>query len=324
MWSRTSTAKVAIAATVALSMAVSACGSDTSPDADVNGLTPVKVAVSPGAATSTPLYLAESKGVFAAHGLAVEFSVVDDGSVAIPNTLNGQIQFSVSGFGPAVQAIERGVPVSIIGAANIVPTQPDSQYQAVVVNNESGIENGAQIKTWAADSTEVDPSQAFTVDALGGDYASLKRVAVPFPAVGDAVADGTVDAALLNEPFLTAALGTGKVKVLQYVNGELTLPGAPGAVFIASDKYVEMNPEVTKSFVESAREAYSYAAQHREEVAQFVPQTGLSDEVPPVTALGEYQDGPLDTAAVQKLVDVFVQYGAIKGDVSAQDMIYTP
>lgn len=314
----------AAATLVALAAVLTACGPALEPATNASGQTKLTVAVSPGAATSAPMYLAIKNGVFEDLGLDVELTVLEDGSVAIPNTLNGQTQFSMSGFGPAASAIETGLKIKIIGAANVLPSDPESKYQAIVVNKDAGIQSVEDIKTWAADTTEVDPSHAFSVDSLGGDYDSIERIAVPFPSIGDAVADGTVDAALLNEPWLSAALDTGNVNVLSYVNGELTIPGAPGAVFISSDDYMAHNPEVTKNFVSGIQKAYQYAYDHPKEVADFVPETGLSDQVPPVIALGEYQSRPLQASTVQPLLDVFAKYGTIEGSVPADKMLYTP
>jgi NitT/TauT family transport system substrate-binding protein len=320
------TRTVAAAALLMLAFVLTACGSDSASGSDDKASAPTKltVAVSPGAATSTPMYLAIKNGVFKKLGLELELKVLEDGSVAVPNTLNGQTQFSMSGFGPAASAIEKGLKIKIIGAANVLPNNPDSKYQAIVVNKKAGITSVKDIKTWAADTTEVDPSHAYTVDTLGGDYESIKRVAVPFPSIGDAVADGTVDAALLNEPWLTGALETGKVEVLSYVNGDLTKPGAPGAVFIGSDRYMKEHPEVTAKFIQGIQEAYQYAYDHPQEVADFVPQSGLNDQVPPVIALGEYQRGPLQASQVKPLLDVFAKYGGIEGSVPAEDMLYQP
>lgn len=316
-------AVLAPATAVALVLALAACGSDSGKvRTSADGLTKLTVAVSPGAATSTPMYLAIENGVFEDLGLELDLKVLEDGSVAIPNTLNGQTQFSMSGFGAAAQAIERGLGVKMVGAANVIPTDPESKYQAVIVNKAAGIKDMKDVRTWAADSTEVDPAQAHAVDSLGGDYAALKRIAVPFPAIGDAVADGTVDAALVNEPWLSAALESGKTEILRYVAGESTVPGSPGAVFIGSDRFMAANPDVTEKFVKGVRAAYDHAAENLDEVAEFVPSTELSDKVPPVVALGEYQRGPLDAAKVQRLLDIFERYGAIKGSVPADKMIY--
>lgn len=325
----TKIAAIGAAAALALSACSSGSGEPTPTDPGTGGeasteLVKLTVAVSPGAATSTPMFLAQDRGVFEEHGLELEFTILEDGSIAIPNVLNGQTQFSMSSFGPTVQAIEKGLPISMIGAANVIPTAEDAKYQAIIVNKEAGITEASQIKTWAGDTTEVDPSHAFTIDALGGDYESLTRIAVPFPAIGDAVADGTVDAAFINEPFLSMALSTGKVDVLTYVTGDLTVGGAPGAVFIGANEYMEKNPEITAQFMAAIQEAYSYAAENKEEVAEFVPNTGLSDKVPSVVSLGQYQVGPLKPADVQPLIDIFAHYGAIATALNAADIIHTP
>ena len=312
----------AVAAAVILSLsACSGGGSTATGDKNEETLTKLSVGVSPGAETSAPAYLAIERGVFVDHGLDVELGVLEDGAVAIPNTLNGQTQFSMAGFGSAVQAIETGIPIQLIGAANVISTDPDSKYQAIIVNKESGITEMSQVETWASDSTDVDPSHALAVDALGGDYLELKRIAVPFPAIGDAVVDGNADAAFINEPFLSAALDSGSVEVLSYIAGELTVPGAPGAVFIGSVEYMDANPEITAQFMAAIQEAYSYAYENVPEIAEYIPQTGLSDEVPEATAIGEYQVGPLKAEPLQKLIDIFIEYGAIEGNVPAKDMI---
>ena len=50
------------------------------------------------------------------------------------------------------------------------------------------------------------------IDANGGDSKSVKMIEVPFSGVAAALAQGRIDAALLVEPFTTAA--RGQVKIL--------------------------------------------------------------------------------------------------------------
>jgi len=321
----TRTKKTAAAVMVgALFMALGACGDsdDASGDDSAGGLTKLTVAVSPGAATSTPMYLAAENGIFEKHNLQIEFTVLQNGSVAIPNTLNGQTEFSMASFAPAIQAIEKGLEIKLIGGANVIPTDPDTKYQGVVLRD--GLTDLKDAKTFAAASTETDPVQADAVDKLGGDYESMEILAVPFPAVGDNVRNGNADAALLTEPFLTGTIEAGGAHLFSYVGPDQSLPGTPGAVFIGSDKYVSENPEVTKDFMAAIQEAYEYGQAHLQEVADYVPETGLNDQVPPVVALGEYQQGPLDPAKVDELLGLFNQYGVLDGSVAADEAIYAP
>lgn len=289
---------------------------------DGSAVTSLTVAVSPGAPTSTPMYLAVKNGVFAKHHLDVQLTVLQNGSVAIPQTMNGQTQFSMASFAPVAHAVSKGLPVKVVGAVNVIPTDPNTKYQAIIVRD--GINSITEVTTFAAASTETDPVQALAVDKLGGDYAAMKLLAVPFAGIADAVRDGNADAALVTEPFLSKALAGGGVKVLSYVGPEQSLPGTPGAVFIGSDAYMSEHPDITKEFVAATQEAYEYAQAHLDEVAAFVPQTGLSDQSVPVVALGEYQQGPLQPAKVTELLNLFQKYGVLDASVTADKMMYRP
>ena len=318
---RSRTALLALVGAAALFL--SACGSDGGSDStSAGGVTKLTVAVSPGAATSAPMYLAVKNGTFKKLGFDVKLTVLQNGTVAIPQVLNGQTQFTMASFGPVAEAIEKGLGIKLIGGANIIPTDPNTKYQAIVVNDK--ISSIADVKTFAAQSTDVDPVQGYAVDQLGGDYRKMKLLQLSLPELGEAVKKGNADAALLNEPFLSMALKGGGVKVLSYIQAHQSLPGTPGAVFIGSDKYMKAHPEITKKFTQGIQEAYSYAQAHLDEIAKSVPDTGLTDQVPPVIALGEYQDGPLESAKVDELLKLFDTYGVLDKKLTSADMVYQP
>jgi NitT/TauT family transport system substrate-binding protein len=312
---------MAALAAIALTASLSSCGSDDASGSTAGGLTKLTVAVSPGAATSAPMYLAAKNGVFKKHGLDIKLTVLANGSVAIPQVLNGQTQFSMASFAPVVQAVGKGLKIQIIGAANVIPTDPATKYQGIVVRD--GLDDLSKAKTFAAASTEVDPVQGYAVDKLGGSYKEMKLLAVDYPAIGDAVRQGNADAALLAEPFLSGAIKAGGAKLLSYVTPAESLSGTPGAVFIGAEKYMADHSKVTKDFMAAIQEAYKYGQDHLQEVANSVPETGLNDKVP-VVALGEYQQGPLETAKVEQLVDLFKRYGVLDGAVTAADLVYQP
>ncbi len=46
------------------------------------------------------------------------------------------------------------------------------------------------------------------------DPASLKMIEIPISALGEAIASGRVDAGAANEPILSGALATGKVRLV--------------------------------------------------------------------------------------------------------------
>lgn len=313
---------VVVAALAASALALSGCGDSGSNAAQQSGdsLTHLTVAVSPNAPTSAPMYLGVEKGFFKQRGLDIKLTVLQNGSVAIPQVLNGQTQFSMASFEPAAQAVQQGLAIKLIGGANVIPTDPDTKYQGIIVRD--GIKDLSQLKTFAAQSTEPDPTQEMAVDKLGGDYKSLKLIAVPFAQVGDAVRQGNADAAMILEPFLSNALKAGGVKLFSYVGPGQSLPGTPGAVFIGADKYMAAHPSITSAFIDAVEESYSYAQAHLQEVANYVPKTGLSDQVPAIVALGQFQDGPLQDDKVDQLLDLYQRAGLLDGSVTAAKLVY--
>ena len=307
-----------------LTLSLAACGASSEGEADSSGNTELTVAVSPGAATAAPIYLAKEKGIFEEHGLDVELTVLSGGTVAIPQVLNGQTQFSMASFGPVVHAVGQGLPIKMIGSANVMPTDADTKYQAIVKSSEAGIEDINEARTFAAGSTEPDPVHRYSIEQIGGDYTALDILQVSDPAIGDALKDGNADIAILREPFLSAALEGGGVELMEYITPELSLPGTPGAVFIGAEQDMIDNPEITLAFTSALEDAYAYANANMDEVAASVVDTGLTDQELPRVALGEYPKTLLDREKVDLLLQLFIEYEAAEPGVTIERLVHQP
>lgn len=312
----------------AAAVLLTACTSDPATggggDPTSQELTPINVSVSPSAATSVPMYLGVEQGFFSDRGLDVTISVLKDGTVAIPQVVSGQNQFSAASFAPVVQAIGQGLPVKVVGAANVIPTNDDTEFQGVIVRADWAGDDLSAAKSIAAQSTLLDPVQADSSEAFGADYAALTIVQVPLPSIADTVAAGDADYAILNQPFLGMALANPDLKLLSYITPKESLPGTPGAVYIGEVSYMEDNPEVTQAFMEAVIESYTYAQEHQQEAADFVPETGLSDQVPPIVALGQYAAGGVAADKFQELLDLYTKWGVNPDNLTADDLLYKP
>ncbi|MCU1479383.1 MAG: hypothetical protein JWQ19_169 [Subtercola sp.] len=286
-------------------------------------LTKINVAVSPSAATSVPMYLGVNKGFFSEHGLDVTLSVLTNGTVAIPQVISGQNQFSMASFAPVVAAVQQGLPIKVVGAANIMPTA-DGQYQGFIVRSDYAGATLAGAKTIAAQSALVDPVQADTVTKFGGDYKSMTILQTPLTSIADAVKNGSADTGLLQQPFLAQALADPGLKLLNYVSTKQSLPGTPGAIFIGAEDYLKANPAIVTSFQAAVLESYAYAQSNQQEAASFVPNTGLSTAVPPVAALGEYAATEVSADKYDELLKLYSQYGQNPGNLTSSSLLYTP
>jgi NitT/TauT family transport system substrate-binding protein len=322
---------VALVAAVALLSACSGGGATPSSSADAGSgsgdaagsgeLTKLSVSVSPSASTSVPMYLGIEKGFFAEHGLDVTLSVLTNGTVAIPQVVSGQNQFSAASFAPVIEAVKQGLPIKVVGVANVIPTT-ESQFQGFIVREDYQGDTLADAKTIAAQSALLDPVQADNVEKFGGDYDAMQILQVPLPAIADAVKSGSADTALLNQPFLAQALATPGIRLLGYVGLDQSLPGTPGAVYIGEEGYMKANPDVTAAFQAAVLESYAYAQNNLEEAAEFVPNTGLSDSVPDLVSMPEYAAETVTAAKFDELLDLFAKYGQNPDGLKAADILY--
>ena len=316
----TAIASIALLAGCATGTPASSASKSAGPTGAPVTPTSLTVAVSPSATTSVPMYLGIEKGYFKKLGLNVTLPVLTNGTVAIPQVVSGQTQFSMASFAPVLAAIKQGLPVRIIGAANVIPTTK-SQFQGFIVRT-GGITSLSQAKTIAAQSALIDPVQAGSVDAFGGDYTNLKILQVPLPSMADSVKSGAADTALLNQPFLSQALATPGIKLLSYVSLKQSLPGTAGAVFIGDQSYMKANPAVTAAFQKGVLESFAYAQTHLQEEANYTPKTGLSPAVPTLISMPQYAATPVTSAKYTELLKLYSKYGQNPGNLTAADILY--
>lgn len=322
-------ARLSSVAVMAVSAALLAsCAGTPSPDATAtaggedSALVTVNVAVSQSAATSAPMYLAVEKGIFRDLGLDVQLTVGSP-PTAIPQIVSGQNQFSIVPIGQLIEAVASGIDVKYLGTAQRVPM--DGDYgQAFIVPADSTRTDLAGVTSLATISVMRSPIDEYAVSKLGGDYHSMNLLQVPFGSVAQTVASGGAEVGWLLEPFLSEALATGDVKVLSYYGTDLAIPGSPGAVFVSSNDYLTSNPEVAAKFIEGMEQAYSYAQANRDEVSEYSPKTGLTEQPVPVDLLGEYPDTPVTAEKLQEIIDLYKQFGYMDSPPSAQQLMYQP
>lgn len=314
-----------VLATLGAIVLLTACSSSASAAGGQGGsstkLTTINISVSPTASTSVPIYLGVEKGFFKQHGLDLKISVLTNGTVAIPQVVSGQNQFSAASFAPVIQAVGQKLPIKVVGTGNIISTT-DSQFQGFIVRSDYTGSTLADAHTIAAQSTLVDPVQADSVDKTGGDYMSMKILQVPLASMADAVRTGQADTALLPQPFLAQALATPGIKLLNYVGTSESMPGTPGAVYIGASNYMASHAQVTKEFQAALVESYAYAQKHLQEEAEYVPKTGLSNAVPTVAAMGAFPTAAVSKSKYQELLDAYTKYGQNSHHLTASDILY--
>jgi NitT/TauT family transport system substrate-binding protein len=179
-------------------------------------VTPIKVAVLPLEPTAQAMY-AKHRAMFRKQGLSAELKILGDPSQTIATLLSGQAQFAATHVGLVAKLKSDDAPIKVVaaGATYDPKSKPTS---SLVAARGKAITRARDFvgKTVAIDfpNTIADLGVREWLEKNGVDPKSVKFTYIAFPQMLGPLAQGTVDAALLPEPYLTLALQQGAKRVV--------------------------------------------------------------------------------------------------------------
>lgn len=162
-------------------------------------------------------YVGIEKGFFEAEGLKVEGQTVPGGAVSQTLVESGSVDLGWTAVVPLSQAYVKGFDFAFIAPGNFIDRSNRSMV-AIAVKKDSPIQS---VKNLAGKKIAVNGIQSVNhlsvltiADFHGVDLKSLKFVEVNFPMQPAAIREGAVDAASLNQPFLSISQAEGVTREL--------------------------------------------------------------------------------------------------------------
>jgi len=267
-----------------------------------------------------PYAVAMEKGYFKKNGIEVTgILTAAGGGTAVRNTLAGGIPFGEVSLAAAVQAINAGQKLIIIGAGTWSVAD-----QMWVVKNDSALKGfkdlvGKQVAYTAPGSV----SNMIILMALKANGITPQQVKlVPAGDLGaniSAVASGAVDAGFSDELFY--AQHKELVKPLFMVRDVLD-PRMMQTVMITTAEYAKAHPDIIKGLITARREGLVYAIDHPNEAADITakaynnPNIELfRNHVQELIKVNYWSDGRLDYPSMNHMVEGLQITGQMKGDV---------
>ena len=267
-----------------------------------------------------PYAVAMEKGFFKKNGVDVTgILTAAGGGTAVRNTLAGGIPFGEVSLAAAVQAINAGQKLIIIGAG--AWSVADQMWLVKKDSTLQGIKDlvGKQIAYTAPGSV----SNMLILMALKANGITPQQVKlVPAGDLGaniSAVGSGAVDAGFSDE--LTYAQNKELVKPLFMVRDVLN-PRMMQTVMITTADYAKAHPDIIKGLVTARREGLAYTLERPDEAADITakaysnPHTTLfRDHIRELIKENYWSDGRLDYASMNHMVEGLQITGQIKGEV---------
>jgi NitT/TauT family transport system substrate-binding protein len=303
---------------VLVAVALAGCGGST-PSAGGLEKTDLKVGVLPIPDAAT-VYIAQSKGYFAAEGLNVTPVVLTNGSETVSRVVSGAVDIAYSAYIPIIQAVSAGVKVRVIsdgyrGRSNLYPivTRPDSPIHDArqLAGKKIGL-----INTKGFPSLLTDAALA-SVDVAAS---AVHLVEIPYPNMPAALQNGSIDAAFMTEPYLSQSRKTfGARAIIDTMSGPTA--DLPVGGYVSSPKFMTGDPKTLAAFDRAMAKAQAAAAD-RALVGEMLPTYvhGLSPAVAQSITLGAYPVA-LDATQLQRVADLMTQFGVLPSHFDVQRLL---
>jgi NitT/TauT family transport system substrate-binding protein len=274
------------------------------------------------------LFYAQSSGIFAKHGLHVTF-VPQASPVAVEASMaSGTEQFGFITTPVLINLNSKGVSVKCVSSVDgSEPSDPANDSTVLVAAKGSGItsvkglagKNVAEVQLTSLNSLAVE----ILAKRAGIDPASIHQIAIPFPQMPAALAQGRVQAAVIVAPFAGTATAEGAT-VLTHPNVDL-FPNGTVTCLDAMNSYISANPAIVSDFRAAMDESIAFSQTHQSVVKQtLVKGLSLTPAVAARQILATNWNPALNVASITTIENYMKQFGVITSEPPAASMVWNP
>lgn len=272
---------LALAASAAFVLAACSSGSAGSGDSTDTGpeKSDITVAINPSSQFA-PMYGGIESGIFKKHGLNLKIVPQTDIAAIVSGMASGQYDFGFATVVHVVTANANGIPIRTVSSIE-GQLKPDDEGTVTIASKQSGITDtaglaGKRVATVGLSSMNTLTTWAAAQKA-GIDPMSIKLVQLPFGQMAAALANGDVDAAIMQWPFAGDALNAGG-NVLFYNNGAI-FPNTATTFMNTSQSFIDKNPNTVKAFADAMIESIEAATADPDAAKKaLVSGMGMSEE----------------------------------------------
>jgi NitT/TauT family transport system substrate-binding protein len=274
------------------------------------------------------LFYAQSSGIFKKHGLNVTF-VAQASPVAVEASMaSGTEQFGFITTPVLINLNSKGVNVKCVSSVDgSEPSNPADDSTVLVAAKGSGVTSVKDLAGKNVAEVQLTSLNSLAVEILakqaGIDPTSIHQIAIPFPQMPAALAQGRVQAAVIVAPFADTATSEGAT-VLTHPNVDL-FPNGTVTCLDAMSSYLSANPTVAAEFRAAMNESIAYSQTHEAVVKQtLVKGLSLPSAVAAKQILATNWNPALNTASITMIENYMKQFGVITSEPPASSMVWNP
>lgn len=288
-------------------------------------LTTVRVGIIPIQSVA-PLYIGMKRGFFREEGLAIKPQTAQGGAAILPAVVSDKWQFGFSNTVSLMIARSKGLGVKIVAAGSSGAQTEEEASSGLIAGEGSGVTSVGSLagKTLAVNTLKNIDALAvkYTLGQAGVDPSAVDLVEVPFPEMQNALEQGRIDAAMLNEPFISQAVSEGAHLIARPYH--TVAPLLTVATWFTSDRLIQQRPEVVRAFQRAMKRSLRYVVENPDVVRTSVPTyTEIPEDVVADMKLQTFTT-ELNVESIEKVGRIATKQGLLDKSPSIGDLVYGP
>jgi NitT/TauT family transport system substrate-binding protein len=264
----------------------------------------------------------QEAGIFAKYGLNLEITDFPNSQQQVVAAAGGALDLGMADMIQLAAPIEKGVPLAYFAGGCLY--RHDAPQTLLVTARDGPIHapkdlNGKTVGVVALNSISW-MSVTEWLKRGGADVSSIKIFELPFSTMIPGLQRGTVAAAFLAEPSITAGKQSGDIRVVASTYDTIAPSFYIGAWFGPKD-WPQKSPDVMKRFTAALYETARWCDTHRDETAISLSKLSKID-LDRVKAMnrGSYATS-IDPKLMQPVIDMAVKYNLLAKRVDASTLI---
>jgi NitT/TauT family transport system substrate-binding protein len=306
---------------LAASVAVAGPAIDRAAAARADDVLPIRVATATSDSYGEPYYAADG-GFFTRAGLDATMLNFGNGSQALTALASGSADVGLTNPVSLVQAIQSGLPFTCIAGSCYYSSAAPTTGLFVAKDAPFRGARDLEGKTIALGSLKSLDAGAISAwfEKSGADVTKATIVEVPFAEMSAAVQRGTVAAASIPEPFMSAGAPVLRLIAKQY---DLISPRFYIDVWAASTSFVAQHPQAARRFVSAIYAAARWANSNHDKTAPILAKYSKMDLATiQVMTRASYAESR-DVRDLQPVLDTAYKYKLFANPQKAEDIFST-
>lgn len=273
--------------------------------------------------STTPLYIAEEKGLFVEKGIKIEKTLFQTSNQLTDALIRGDVDFGTYISLVPVVAAEMGDPgkIQIFAHSDLVMDPP---YDNLVVPKDSSIQNPTQLAGKRIGVFPGTTQKSIVKKYLmnkGVDVSTVTFVEIPPQNQLVALSQGSVDALQAIEPNRTISIETGMARAINISTYAETYEHMPFIVGAVSSSFVKEHPELTKEVIEVFSAGNDYMTTNEAETRQIAAKNlNMEQDIAAKVKIHPYV--PVNPKSIEDFMDFLVSIGEIKTKPDLSQMFY--